>query len=89
MAYVRGSNEVWYEMDDEEVRQVKQKTLLKQQAYILFYARAVWPCDARCAVNLAPRGLLNVGAATPDAGDPLGPCGRSCAGGEQGDADAD
>ena len=87
MAYVRGSNEVWYEMDDEEVRQVKQKTVLKQQAYILFYARAVWPCDARCAA--APRGQLNVGAATPGAADPLGHCSRSCAGGGQGDADAD
>lgn len=36
-AFVRGSNGVWYEMDDDQVRTVPQSTVLKQQAYMLFY----------------------------------------------------
>ncbi|KAJ3093178.1 Ubiquitin carboxyl-terminal hydrolase 36 [Quaeritorhiza haematococci] len=37
--YVRNSNNVWYLMNDTEVRQVSLATVLKQSAYILFYTR--------------------------------------------------
>ena len=36
-AYVKNSNGVWYEMDDDQVRSVSTSVVLKQQAYMLFY----------------------------------------------------
>ena len=38
-AFVRNSNDVWYEMDDSHTRSVSINTVLRQQAYILFYRR--------------------------------------------------
>lgn len=38
-AFVRNSNDVWYEMDDSQTRSVSINTVLKQQAYMLFYRR--------------------------------------------------
>ena len=38
--YVKGSTGHWYEMDDEGVSPVSEKTALSQRAYLLFYARA-------------------------------------------------
>ena len=37
LAYVKNSNGVWYEMDDDQVRSVSATTVMKQQAYMLFY----------------------------------------------------
>ncbi|KAL1915332.1 uncharacterized protein VTP21DRAFT_6790 [Calcarisporiella thermophila] len=37
--YVKSPSGKWYEMDDESVQQVSLKTVLSQQAYILFYLR--------------------------------------------------
>ncbi|OZJ05093.1 hypothetical protein BZG36_01370 [Bifiguratus adelaidae] len=37
VAFARGSNESWYKFDDEKVSQVSLETVLRQQAYILFY----------------------------------------------------
>ena len=42
IAYVKSPNQMWFQMDDEEVSQVKQSTVLKQQAYLLFYRREGW-----------------------------------------------
>jgi ubiquitin C-terminal hydrolase len=36
-AFVKNSNGVWYEMNDDDVRQVSLSTVMKQQAYMLFY----------------------------------------------------
>eukprot|EP00111_Clytia_hemisphaerica_P005319 TCONS_00015364-protein len=38
--YVRGSNGIWYEMNDSRVSQVSVKVVLSAQAYILFYVKA-------------------------------------------------
>ncbi|XP_068717808.1 ubiquitin carboxyl-terminal hydrolase 36-like [Montipora capricornis] len=37
--YVRASNGVWYQMNDSMVRQVALKSVLSQQAYLLFYTK--------------------------------------------------
>eukprot|EP01134_Creolimax_fragrantissima_P007978 CFRG7978T1 len=37
--YVKGANGMWYEMDDESVNQVKLPTVLRQEAYMMFYSR--------------------------------------------------
>jgi ubiquitin C-terminal hydrolase len=36
---IKNSNDVWYEMDDDEVRQVGLQEVLKLNAYMLFYRR--------------------------------------------------
>ncbi|KAJ3192731.1 Ubiquitin carboxyl-terminal hydrolase 42, partial [Irineochytrium annulatum] len=36
-SYIKASNGLWYLMNDSEVRQVSQKTVLDQKAYMLFY----------------------------------------------------
>ena len=59
VAFVRGSNQAWYEMDDEEVRQVKRNTVLKQQAYILFYARETGDEPAAAVLSDAARQRLD------------------------------
>lgn len=38
-AFVKASNGCWYAMDDSIVQQVSLQTVLKQEAYILFYRR--------------------------------------------------
>jgi ubiquitin carboxyl-terminal hydrolase 36/42 len=42
VAYIKAPNQMWFQMDDEEVSQVKKATVLKQQAYLLFYKREGW-----------------------------------------------
>ncbi|KNC83659.1 hypothetical protein SARC_04092 [Sphaeroforma arctica JP610] len=37
--FVKAANGVWYEMDDEVARKVSLKTVLQQDAYMLFYVR--------------------------------------------------
>ena len=37
-SYVKNSNGIWYEMNDTSVRQVRLNRVLKDSAYILFYA---------------------------------------------------
>ncbi|ORX45038.1 cysteine proteinase [Piromyces finnis] len=37
--FVKNSNGIWYEMNDSSVSQVSLKTVLRQQAYLLFYVR--------------------------------------------------
>ena len=46
IAYVKSPSQQWFQMDDEEVSQVKQSTVLKQQAYLLFYRREGWEAPA-------------------------------------------
>eukprot|EP00602_Paraphysomonas_sp_CaronLab_P010687 CAMPEP_0185038222 /NCGR_PEP_ID=MMETSP1103-20130426/33611_1 /TAXON_ID=36769 /ORGANISM="Paraphysomonas bandaiensis, Strain Caron Lab Isolate" /LENGTH=794 /DNA_ID=CAMNT_0027576553 /DNA_START=86 /DNA_END=2470 /DNA_ORIENTATION=+ len=43
VAFVKASNGQWYEMDDSTVSQTSIKTVLKQQAYILFYVKSAPP----------------------------------------------
>lgn len=38
-SFVKGSNGVWYSMNDSSVHQVSLTTVMKQRAYILFYTR--------------------------------------------------
>jgi len=38
-SFVKGSNGIWYRMDDSHVSEVSLGTVLKQEAYILFYNR--------------------------------------------------
>jgi hypothetical protein len=38
-AYVKTATGMWYEMDDDSVNPVSEKAVLKQKAYLLFYAR--------------------------------------------------
>jgi hypothetical protein len=40
-SFVKGSNGIWYEIDDDEVKQISINTLLKQNIYILFYSRMI------------------------------------------------
>eukprot|EP01043_Picozoa_sp_COSAG02_P001502 COSAG02_NODE_32_length_50374_cov_46.674013_16_plen_1007_part_00 len=42
IAYVKAPNQMWFQMDDEDVSQVKKATVLQQQAYLLFYKREGW-----------------------------------------------
>ena len=42
IAYVKAPNQMWFQMDDEDVSQVKTSTVLQQQAYLLFYKREGW-----------------------------------------------
>ena len=37
VSYVKAGNGVWYQMDDEDVRQVSVDDVMRQQAYLLFY----------------------------------------------------
>lgn len=37
--YVRTSSGMWYSLDDHQVRQVSEKVVLEQKAYMLFYVR--------------------------------------------------
>ncbi|KAK4783573.1 hypothetical protein SAY86_007947 [Trapa natans] len=37
--YVRTSTNMWYSLDDNQVRQVSESTVLQQKAYMLFYVR--------------------------------------------------
>uniref|UniRef100_UPI00358F0CFF uncharacterized protein n=1 Tax=Myxine glutinosa TaxID=7769 RepID=UPI00358F0CFF len=41
LSYVKGSNRAWYMKKNEDVKEVKITTVLKQKAYMLFYVR----CD--------------------------------------------
>jgi hypothetical protein len=38
-SYVKTATGMWYEMDDDNVSPVSEKVVLKQKAYLLFYAR--------------------------------------------------
>ena len=38
--FIKNSSGVWYEMNDQSVRQVSKQTVLNQHAYILFYHRS-------------------------------------------------
>lgn len=38
-SYVKTATGMWYEMDDDSVNPVSEKVVLKQKAYLLFYAR--------------------------------------------------
>ncbi|KAL6012151.1 hypothetical protein ACLOJK_002629 [Asimina triloba] len=49
--YVRTSSGMWYSLDDNQVIQVSQKTVLEQKAYMLFYIRN--------RKSLDPKKLLN------------------------------
>lgn len=42
-AFVKGTNGFWYSMNDSSVSQVSLKTVLNQNAYILFYSRRPQP----------------------------------------------
>lgn len=46
----QASNDQWYEMDDSSVSHTSLKTVLKQQAYILFYIQIVEPPPVSQAV---------------------------------------
>ncbi|KAI8570366.1 hypothetical protein RHMOL_Rhmol01G0028800 [Rhododendron molle] len=37
--YIRTSSGMWYSLDDHQVRQVSEKVVLEQKAYMLFYVR--------------------------------------------------
>lgn len=50
--YVKSPSGSWYEMNDESVQQVSLKTVLKEQAYILFYSRVSIPQKS----NITPSG---------------------------------
>ncbi|GBG28647.1 Ubiquitin carboxyl-terminal hydrolase 36 [Hondaea fermentalgiana] len=39
IAFVRASNGLWYQMNDDVVRQVSFSTVKEQQAYLMFYSR--------------------------------------------------
>ena len=41
--YVRAPSEIWYQVDDDTVRQVSLQRVLQDQAYLLFYMRVVEP----------------------------------------------
>ena len=53
---------MWYRMDDESVAQVGAQTVLKQQAYVLFYIRDT-PVTALSAVSAAGAGARKEEAA--------------------------
>lgn len=36
-SYVKGSNKMWYKMDDQHISRAKEQVALGQQAYVLFY----------------------------------------------------
>jgi hypothetical protein len=38
-ALIKGANNVWYEIDDDSIKQVGIKTVLKENIYMLFYSR--------------------------------------------------
>ncbi|KAM6429212.1 ubiquitin carboxyl-terminal hydrolase 42-like [Rhynochetos jubatus] len=67
--YVKASNGLWYEMDDDLVLFCGNKTVFRQQAYLLFYVRLLpWcsapsllseaeaPCEENVRLGLKPRG---------------------------------
>ena len=39
--YVKNSTDIWYCMNDSDVRQVQEKNVLNQTPYLLFYERVV------------------------------------------------
>ncbi|KAL3694055.1 hypothetical protein R1sor_007706 [Riccia sorocarpa] len=39
--FIRTSSDIWHVLDDSRVRQVSEKTVLEQKAYMLFYVREV------------------------------------------------
>uniref|UniRef100_A0A7S2RUU6 ubiquitinyl hydrolase 1 n=1 Tax=Mucochytrium quahogii TaxID=96639 RepID=A0A7S2RUU6_9STRA len=47
VSFVKASNGIWYELDDDVIRQVGLDTVLSQPAYILFYTRVVHCADAK------------------------------------------
>lgn len=46
ICFVKSSAGVWYEMDDDSVTKVSEKTVLSQQAYLLFYTMTAPPVRA-------------------------------------------
>lgn len=58
-AFIKTS-EMWYEMNDETVKQVLLSTVKKQQAYMLFYIQT--PADVRSCIPESPALLGTVGA---------------------------
>ncbi|KAJ8768239.1 hypothetical protein K2173_021179 [Erythroxylum novogranatense] len=52
VCYVRTSSGMWYLLNDNQVRQVSEKTVLEQKAYMLFYVR-----DRK---NIAPRKPVDI-----------------------------
>ena len=41
IAYVKSASGQWYEMDDDRVSMTNSKTVMKQQAYLLFYSKVL------------------------------------------------
>uniref|UniRef100_UPI00358F26A4 ubiquitin carboxyl-terminal hydrolase 17-like protein 24 n=1 Tax=Myxine glutinosa TaxID=7769 RepID=UPI00358F26A4 len=54
LSYVKGSNRAWYMKKNEDVKEVKITTVLKQKAYMLFYVRYafVGVCSAVQSINI-------------------------------------
>ena len=53
VCYVKASNGVWYEMDDDVVRQVPLQRVLEQPAYLLFYSKLVAPATVSPSASAA------------------------------------
>ena len=51
VAFVRGPNKQWYEMNDSQVSVASEKKVLSQQAYILFYNRVVPNAEMSKEIN--------------------------------------
>jgi hypothetical protein len=54
VAYIKAANGVWYEMDDSNASVVSINTVLKAQAYVLFYTRKGQPKAVATPVSAAP-----------------------------------
>lgn len=55
--YVRTSTNMWYSLDDNQVRQVNESTVLQQKAYMLFYVRNRDTTPRKRAENLQRENL--------------------------------
>ncbi|KAJ2582817.1 hypothetical protein GGH95_001330 [Coemansia sp. RSA 1836] len=54
-SFVKSPAGVWYELNDSSVRQVSERTVLSQTAYLLFYERCQARGDSRSVANPAEK----------------------------------
>ncbi|OCT92107.1 hypothetical protein XELAEV_18015164mg [Xenopus laevis] len=52
--FVKAPNRKWFKMNDESVNEVNMKTVLNQQAYLLFYIRTENPKESKKIINPHP-----------------------------------
>ncbi|KAJ2347482.1 hypothetical protein GGH91_001798 [Coemansia sp. RSA 2671] len=63
-SFVKSSAGVWYELNDSSVRQVSERTVLGQTAYLLFYERCPGKGDSRSATKPVEKPAAELRATT-------------------------